>query len=85
MKKKLSNFKTPIILRINEDDSGIALCYEKLMSLNEIAVKFLLSLENNMPDLEIVELIYKDYDINRDLIINDLNLFKKKLKKMEIL
>lgn len=85
MKKKLTNFKTLIILRINEDNSGTALCYEKIISLNEIAVKFLLCLEKNMIETEIIEQIYKEYEIDKDIIFNDLKLFRERLKLMDIL
>lgn len=85
MKKKLKNFKTPIILRINEDNTGTALCYEKIMSLNEIGVKFLLSLENNICEKEIVSLIIEEYEIKEEIIINDLKKFKAKLQEMNIL
>lgn len=85
MKKKLLNFKTSIILRINEDKTGTALCHGKITFLNEVAVKFLLALEDNYSEVELVEQICQEYDIDPKIVTKDFYFFKEKLKKMEIL
>lgn len=85
MVKKFNIGNTTVLLRINDDKDGQMLFKHNVLSINEVGIKIILYLSENLEDDEIINKLTNEYSVSSSKISEDYFLFKNRLIDLGIL